>query len=188
MLLLFPFTTRLCPFPVSSHLFYSRQIIIWYVEKGPSQSVISRWLSVVISSSSFIDMATCNALDWGQVSLSALSVFFIYHGNCTGPSLPLFSPMTASQVPISRVPLGAQYWPVSSIPKVPSTQVARILAASWGGKAPPSSQNWSKPTPLVISVRMKLGCTMPTAMCWGARSRASNLPNMLLAALEPWWP
>lgn len=64
-----------------------------------------------------------------------------YQGSCTGPSLPLSLPITTSQFPMSLFPLGAQYWPVNSIPKVPSTHLAMISAASSGGSAPPASQN-----------------------------------------------
>src|SRR5271168_139917 len=70
-----------------------------------------------------------------------------YHGNCTGPLFPVSSPMTTSQFPISLLPLGAQYWPVKCISKVPSTHLAMISAASSGFNAPPASQYLSNPTP-----------------------------------------
>lgn len=124
-----------------------------------------------------------------------------YHGTSTGLSLFLSLPITTSQLPMSRVPRGAQYVPVLSIEKSFSTQSARICAASSGFSAPPSFQNLSKPILCVISVRMKLmnvstiymtsyhttylGWTMPTAIPFGFRSNDNCLPTIFDAALEP---
>jgi NAD(P)-dependent dehydrogenase (short-subunit alcohol dehydrogenase family) len=96
----------------------------------------------------------------------------IYHGSCRGVESLSLGPSTGSAVPMSLFksvvcfeigkfygypgPLGAQYSPVLLMSNV-SIHFANDSAATSGVTAPPSSQNLSNPTPLVMSVLMKPG-------------------------------
>jgi hypothetical protein len=84
-------------------------------------------------------------------------------------------------------PRGAQYSPVLLISSR-LAQSLKLFAASSGVTAPPSSQYLSNPTPLVISVRIKPGCTILIMTSSFFKSKLSNLPTMFKAALLAWWP
>jgi hypothetical protein len=127
-----------------------------------------------------------------------------YHGSCRGVVSFSLGPRTGSAVPMSLLsqvskctfisicrsyagPLGAQYCPVLLMSNV-ATHSTRLFAATSGVIAPPSSQNLSKPTPFVISVRINPGCTLHIATPRFFRSRLKSLQHMFNAVLLAWWP
>lgn len=93
-----------------------------------------------------------------HLCISILSLT-LHQGNCKGVGSVFGSPIVTSAVPISLGPLGAQYCPLFPISSF-SVHSTRLLAASSGVTAPPSSQYLSNPTPFVISVLINPGCTI----------------------------